>query len=231
MTTWKAWILGMLLLGAPCVGASETVTLKGKVQDSEGSSLGNLELLLSGQVDGETVQRTVKTDASGLFSAEVPKGVWRGVPDEIALLERGYFCVPGFLWDPDQEIPEGGFVEIPGQVLQVFIPDGITMTAIAVLPTLTVQHEKAAVTIKTAFKFPLADQAPAPFSGNYLIERSEDLESWELVDNLWLDSTTETTLVDSGADGEAPRCYYRSRREGPLIILNADFSLEFPPEG
>lgn len=233
MKTWKAWIVGMFLLGTQSLGVAETVTLSGKIQDSEGLALGDLELVLTGKVQGETVQKKVTTDSEGLFSAEVSEGVWNGVPDEIALLKRGYFCVPGFVWDPDQEVPEGEITEIPGQVFEVFFPEGITLTAIPVLPELTVKERDAkttAVTIGAAFKFPLAEQAPPEFSGTYIIERSEDLESWEAVETVFLGSLTETTFVDSAADGEGGRCYYRSRREGPLFIMDPGFSIDVEAE-
>jgi len=137
------------------------------------------------------------------------------------LLERGYFCVPGFLWDPDSDIPEGGIViDNPGDIVLVFNPENIDMTAVPVMPTLTVKERSESgrsVVLEAASNFPRADQEPPAFTGTYVIEQSEDMVVWEVVDTVAMDSDSATT-VDLVQSQPVGRCYYRSRRASVIVV-------------
>lgn len=216
-------LLSALIL---CTGftalAEDTITLSGCIRDGVDVPLGNLTLDLTGQVDGETLTTSVKTDADGKFSIEVPQGEWKGVPDEEELLTLGYFCLPGFEWDPSFDFLDGSedrFVFAPGEIVQVPSPKDIELIAVPVMPTLKVREKnekQGLVLIDAAFEFP-EEQAPADFFGDYEILRSVDMKTWETAMVLMLNSSFANTFTDLAQD-DADQCYYKARRFGPLFL-------------
>ncbi|MFT4641252.1 MAG: hypothetical protein ACI8T1_004589 [Verrucomicrobiales bacterium] len=155
------------------------------------------------------------TDPEGRFSIEVPSGRWTGIPDEIELLKRGYFCLPGFVWEPEIVVDDTGIV--PGEIILFESPVDMELIAVPITPEIKMtDRDMEKGTVKLTAEFQFGEFEPPFFNVVYQIWRSEDMKNWEQVTLMGIDSFVRTKFGDT-APGNG-RCYYRARRQGPVSV-------------
>ena len=195
--------------------AAEVVTLSGWIHDKAGNPLAGITLVLSGIVEEKKLAKSLITDSEGKFSIEVPSGNWIGIPDEIELLERGYFCMPGWEWDP--ETLGGLTVSRPGEIVQFQDPMGMELIAVPIIPTLKVTgRDPGNGSVKLTAEFIFGEVPPPLFSANYQVYRSEDMKIWEPFTVIGMNNLRPSAFLDSTS--ERGRCFYRAQRLGPVTV-------------
>ncbi len=219
-------VAALFMSGLLTSQAADTVTFSGTIHDTKGNPLGDITLKLEGRVGEESLTRELSTNEKGEFSITVPNGEWKGVPDEIELLERGYFCFPGFEWREwiGNVEPEPA-PERPGEILRVWDAENVRMVAVPVQPEIRLSDfDKAGekVAILAGFVFP-DEVRPPEFSGTYQIQTSEDMAQWTMVDTVELSSLVKETKRQILLPNMPINCYFRVARVGPLQVLQADW--------
>jgi len=142
----------------------EVMTLTGLVRDNSGDPVADILVHARSGDEPKQVVVSGRTREDGSYALTVPDDErnWNVVTDEIELFERGFFCEPGFIWEP-------------GEV--VIIPE---LTTVPLTPKLTLIRSDENVTcIQLDFEW-LSGVTPEVLR-QYKIERSQDMRVWEEV--------------------------------------------------
>lgn len=98
LTRQLAATICLLLASFVCVMGQDNGSLKGVVRESDGANVSGINIVFTNQVTSEV--RSVKTDASGLYSIQLPPGAYRVTvgPPYVAKFEKeknyGDFALP-----------------------------------------------------------------------------------------------------------------------------------------
>src|ERR1700704_7105217 len=89
------WAISVAVLG----NSSEQILISGVVLDYIGKPLTNITV----HAFTEDAQfRSAQTDLQGKFAIGAYPATWKVQVDEQELLARGFFCLPGHQWQPEQ---------------------------------------------------------------------------------------------------------------------------------
>ena len=212
----KTLIAILVLFVAGAATAAETIRrLSGIVNDTSGARIANLTLHFY-QKNGKTFNHlSTVTAANGVWSIELPPGVWRGAANSDDILKRGYFCFPGFVWcgdgggacgvDPGWPPLWGG-----GEIIWTPIdgnPGIVTITVVPTRPDLTVDKPRTKdAGVKVTFETTTQDMS---LVRQWRIEKSTDLLTWKPLQTVAL-AGSSPVLVPDPAGATTPVCYYRA---------------------
>ena len=190
-------LLGVILLafGLAFAGAGAELEIRNTVRDTEGEPLAGILVHSRPQEGNGAAAQTTRTDAQGRFSFTLPDGAWFIEVDPAELLERGYFCVPG--WNP------GDFPELP-------------LIAVPITPELSYSLSRGVVTLEATFDW-LPGLEPSVMR-MCAVQRSEDLVNWETFAIVGL-TNPPIKVEDPNVGVEA--CFYRTVDMGvSLVVIN-----------
>lgn len=196
----------LLLVATGMAFADEAqVTLSGFVIDDSGVPVDGILIHAQSGTGADQMLVSGRTADDGSYALEVPDAsrAWLVVTDERELLERGYFCVPGFVWQGGEEVD-------PGQVLQ--IPQ---LTTVPLRPQLSLVRSETGVSC-VRLDFDWIDGISPSVLRQFRIERSLDMQTWTQVLTVALGcppmSVFDETQSAKGAG------YYRVVPADPVIV-------------
>ncbi|MDA0812931.1 MAG: hypothetical protein O3C21_11165 [Verrucomicrobia bacterium] len=189
--------LGVFLAFAASAMAGQPKTLVGVVRDNSGEAVGDVLMHIAG---GEGVNLETRTLADGSYVVEVPDGdvQWTLAVDERELLERGYFCLPDFAWQPG----DPGIIPI--------------LTAVPLQPKLNLTRTSDGIAC-LQLSFDWADGLQPSILRQYRIERTTDMVNWEEVVTLAL-ACPPMMLFDETVKRER-QSVYRTVATDPVIMI------------
>lgn len=179
-------------------GILEALEVSNTVKNSDGEAVAAILVHARPQGDNPAPAQTTRTSDEGSFSFSLPEGRWYIEVDPAELLERGYFCVPG--WFP------GGF-EPP-------------LTAIPLRPDLRYELKNGDVSVVASFDWQ-AGLEPVLLRV-FRIERSVDMKNWESIGSIEL---ADPPIRLDDPYGDVKRCFYRVVEE-PVRVLEPIRPLE-----
>jgi len=165
------------------------------VQDTEGTPLSDI---LVTATSSETSLST-RTGTDGSFSFDLEPGTWFIEVSPTELLERGYFCVPGFCWPPED--PSCG-------------PDPGLIDAVPLNPQLTITFPTS-TSVAVQLDFDWEENLQPLLLRQFVIEKSTDGETWQPLQTVALQ---DPPIMVEDAEEVSSTCIYRAVGQEDIII-------------
>ena len=180
----------MILLAGSLQGVGELV-FSHIFKDRAGEPLSQI-MVRAKPINGNTAETVEKrTESTGALTLNLADGEWFVEVDQIELLERGYFCVPGSCLSPN---------------CQPTIIDAVPLT-----PILAVNRSvTGSVSVVAEFDW-ITGIEPFIYR-RYRIERSTDMTTWEPISTVLL-SNPPLRIIDPKANSSTKAVYYRAIEE------------------
>jgi len=209
-----------ILLLVTAAAALADTRLAGSIRDPDGAPVAAVTLHFYRAHATGFDHVAVTTGDDGSWSIDLPPGEWRASAHSDAILARGFFCFPGFVWCGEAAGGCGGGIWPPlwgGGLIDwtpVIDPGEIDLTLVPTRPDLGVKSPRTAEA-GVVVSFETTTDAMTTIR-QWRIEKSTDLRVWTPMRTVPLSGASPVIVPDPDST-TTPVCHYRAVRVEDVI--------------